>query len=158
MGYAAILLDAVVVTLPRASSSATHFQIEFVQADGSRERLHVIVPPWNVDLENVTRYSRVLIGGQLRAGARPQVVAGRSTILWLADGEAHERTSRRVHGVEAHWRLLASGKRVRVRAHVRGRLGVARSVQRLVVGASRKSPETRLAVASGGHLLERDDV
>ena len=139
MCYAIVLLEAVVATQPRSSSRATHFQIEFTQTDGSLERLHVIVPSWNVDLENVTRCSQVLIGGQLRTGVRPHVVAGNSTILWLAPDEAYNRTSRRVHDVEAHWRLLATGKRVRVRAHVRGKIGVARNVRSLV----RKMPSRR---------------
>ena len=135
MGYAAIVLDVVVATRPSISERAVHFDVEFDQTDGSSARIRVVATSWNEGLKGITRCSRVLIGGQLRCRGRPTVIAGRSTILWLApEDEDDNPTPRRLHEVEAHWRLLATGKRIRVRAHVRGRVGIARNVRSLVHG------------------------
>lgn len=128
MSFSRILLDAVVATTPRVSSRAVSFEAHFFEPDGSTQRIHVIVPRPSHDLDGVTRESRVLIGGRLFSTADPYVVAHTSTILWLAPDEEAERASPRVHDVEAHWRLLRNGKRVRVRAHTRGRVSIARRV------------------------------
>ena len=126
-----VLLDAVVATQPRVSSRAMLFEAEFIEADGTPKRIQVIVPRSNHDLDDITRRSRVLLGGELRAAIRPYIVARRSTILWLSPEEQSERASPRVHDVEAHWRLLRSGKRIRVRSHKRGHNGVLRRLKNL---------------------------
>lgn len=131
MSYAFVLLDAVVAKRPRISSRAMLLDVDFSQADDTVQRIKIVVPRWNRDLDDVTRRSRVLIGGSLCAGARPHIVAGSSTILWLSPDEDRDRTAPRVHFVEAHWRLLGTGKRVRIRGHIRGRAGVAGRVRRL---------------------------
>ena len=126
-----VLLDAVVATRPRISSRAILFDAEFIEPDGTRQRIHVVAPRLRHDLDGVTRQSRVLVGGQLRPATRPYIVAQTSTILWLSPEEEPERASPRVHDVDAHWRLLRSGKRIRVRAHVRGQAGTARNLDRI---------------------------
>jgi hypothetical protein len=131
IGYALVLLDAVVMTRRRASAGATIFDITFTQADDSQERIHVRVPHWNRELAHITHGSRVLIGGQLRAGGRPRIIAGASTILYRTDDDIRPHSSPRVHNVERPWRMLASGKRVRVRAHMRGLAGITRGMNSL---------------------------
>ena len=126
-----VLLDAVVATQPRVSSRAMLFEAEFIEADGTPKRIQVIVPRSNHDLDDITRRSRVLIGGELRAAIRPYIVARRSTILWLSPEEESERAPPCVHAVEAHWRLLRNGTRVRVRAHTRGHAGLAHKIARI---------------------------
>ena len=107
------------------------FEAEFVEADGSSQRIDVVVPRSNHDLDGVTRQSRVLIGGRLRSADRPYIIAQASTILCFSPNDENERASPRVHDVEAHWRLLRSGKRVRVQAHSRGRTGLVRLVKNI---------------------------
>lgn len=123
-----IVLDAVVATTPRFSARSMRFEIEFAQGDGVHERIQIVSPRHHADLANITRGSRVLIGGNLRSGVRLRIVAGPSAILWLAPNDSQERAAPRVHDVEAHWRLLASGRRIRVRGHVRGHAGLRKAV------------------------------
>jgi hypothetical protein len=91
-----------------------------------------------------------LIGGQLRCRGRSSIIAGQSTVLWLAPEDHNDRAPSRVHQVEAHWRLLASGKSVRVRAHVRGLPGIARRMKSSVnVGSIPTARHTRDNSAAG---------
>ncbi len=132
VGYAFIVLEAIIATRPRLSNRAMLLQAEFVDALGAKQRLRVVVPRWYRDLDGVPRGSRVLIGGDLRLEPRTYIVARAGTVLWRApDEEDVERASPHVHHVEAHSRLLGSGKRVHVKAHMRGKIGVTRSIRRL---------------------------
>lgn len=127
-----IVIDAVVATTPRVSAASVRFEIEFVQGDGTSHRVQIVSSRRNPDLAEVTRGSRLLIGGHLLcSGVHPLIVAGSSVVLWLAPATTQERAAPRVHDVGSHWRLLASGRRIRVRAHVRGRAGVARAIGHL---------------------------
>lgn len=140
MGYALVLLDGEVVSRPRILTRSTHFEIEFEQSNGERQRILIIVPRWNRDLDDVTRHSRVLIGGQLCGGQWPRIVAGPSTLVWRYPYGDRARALPRVHPVASHWRVIGSGRRVRVRAHVRGGAGLDRSVKRLVTNDGSKGP------------------
>lgn len=138
VGYAFIVLEAIIATRPRVSSRAMLLDAEFEDAAGAQQRLRVVVPHWNHDLDGVTRGSRILIGGDVRLRPTTYITAQETTVLWQApEDDSNERASPRVHHVEAHWRHLASGRRIRVNAHVRGRAGIARSIKNL---ATRELP------------------
>jgi len=140
MGYAWVALDAVVATRPRVTARAMNFEAMFMQADGSPQRVRVVLPS-NNGLTNLTRGSSVLIGGQLFNRAQPYIAVEMAIILWVAPSKEYDREHPRVHGVKTHSRLLSSGKRVLIRAHSRGRLGLNGEVQRLASIASQAKRE-----------------
>lgn len=97
LDYALIALEAVIATRPRVSSSAMLSQAELVDAAGAKQRVRVVVPRWNREFEDVTRGSRILIGGDFGTGGRAYIIPRVGTVLSRAPHEEDaERASPRV--------------------------------------------------------------